>query len=88
MTTAQRILIKQSEAREKLNGLLAIEPDERTDDQRGEVGTLTETLTGLEPELRAALAAEGPTVETRETDNLDSEARERPGLRTWEEATS
>ena len=81
MTKSQQILVKQSESREKLNTLLAIEPDERTDDQRGEVGTLTETLTGLEPELRAALAAEGPTVETRETDNLDSEARERLELR-------
>ena len=80
MTRSQQILVKQSKAREQLNALLAIEPDERSDDQRGEVGTLTTELTGLEPELRAALAAEGPAVETR-TDNLDSEARERLELR-------
>ena len=80
MTKSQQILIKQSEAREKLNGLLAIEPDERTEDQRGEVGTLTDTLTGLEPELRASLAAEGPTVETH-VETMDSETRERLELR-------
>lgn len=80
MTRSQQVLIKQSEAREKLNGLLVIEPDERSDDQRGEVGTLTDTLTGLEPELRAALAAEGPTVETN-TETMDSETRERLELR-------
>ncbi len=60
MTAKQRLQLEQSEKREALNKLLAIEPDQLTDEQRGTMDTLTQRLTGpLEIELRAAIASEG-----------------------------
>ena len=79
MTKKQQILTRQSEIREKLNGLLGI--DERTDEQNAELATLTTEAQTLEPELRAAIAAEPPAVETRVADGLAPEVRERIELR-------
>ena len=59
MTRKQKLQIEQSEKRERLNALLA--KDEMTDDERGEMGALTARLQSLEPELRAAIVAEGDT---------------------------
>ena len=59
MTAKQRLQLEQSEKRQKLNELLAIE-DQLTDEQRSEMDGLTKRLTGtLEIELRAAIASEG-----------------------------
>ena len=78
MTRTQKILMRQSEMREKINGLL--DTDERTDDQNQELETLTGDIQKLEPELRAALAAEpDPKVET--VTPVDAEMRERLELR-------
>ena len=80
MTTTQKLQIKLSEIRQKLNDLLGIE--DRSDDQQTELEKLTGEVQKLEPELRAAIAAEpDPAVETTGADNLDAEARERLELR-------
>ena len=78
MTKLQKLLIEQSEGREKLNTLLDVEPDKLSDEQRGEMTTLTTRAVSIEPELRAALVAEKPT-ETTELNN-DTEARELTAL--------
>ena len=79
MTKKQQILTRQSEIRQKLNDLLGV--DDRTDEQNAELGTLTAEMQTLEPELRAAIAAEPPAVETVVADGLDPEVRERIELR-------
>ena len=78
MTRLQKLLIEQSENREKLNTLLDVEPDKLTEEQRGEMTTLTARAVSIEPELRAAMVAEPPT-ETTESNN-DTEARELTAL--------
>ena len=64
MTNSQKLTIKLSSARQKLNELLTVE--ERTDEQTAELETLTAEVQKCEPELRAAIASEGEetTVET------------------------
>ena len=79
MTVKQRILTRQSEIRQKLNELLGV--DDRTDEQNAELATLTAEAQKLEPELRAAIAAEPPAVETQVADGLTPEVRERIELR-------
>ena len=63
MTKRMKLLLEQSEKRQKLNGLLAL--DEMTDEQRGEMETLTARMQQLEPELRASIVAEA-AAETRD----------------------
>ena len=79
MTKKQQILVRQSEIRQKLNELL--NADDRTDEQNAELDTLTGEMQKLEPELRAAIAAEPPSSTTVVPDGLDAEARERIELR-------
>ena len=78
MTKLQKLLIEQSEGREKLNTLLDVEPDKLSDEQRESMATLTTRAVSIEPELRAAMVAEKPT-ETTEL-NTDTEARELTAL--------
>ena len=59
MTARQRLQIEQSEKRQKINDLLAIDSAELSDEQRGELDTLTKRMQTLEVELRAAIVAEG-----------------------------
>lgn len=56
MTKRQKLTIEQSEKRQRLNELLAL--DELTDEQRGEMDTLTKRMGQLEVEMRAAITAE------------------------------
>ena len=60
MTKSQKLTIKLSSGRQKLNDLLAVE--ERSDEQNNELETLTAEVQKTEPELRAAIAAEGEEV--------------------------
>ncbi len=53
MPPLQKIQLRQSEKRQKLNALLEL--DELTEEQRGQRDTLTTELQDLEPELRAAI---------------------------------
>ena len=76
--------IKQSEIREKINGLL--NTANRTDEQDTELQSLTAEAQGLEPELRAALVVEEDAErEAREAaaagGAVDAETRERLDLR-------
>ena len=56
MTKRMKLLLEQSEKRQRLNELLALET--MTDEQRAEMETLTTRMQALEPELRAAIVAD------------------------------
>ena len=80
MTPRQKIQLEQSEKRQKINELLAL--DELSDEQRAELDTLTKRMQQIEVEMRAAIVAEGEG-EARmrgEFDNGDGEAGERGRL--------
>ena len=76
MTALQRLQLRQSETRERLNVLLAL--DELTDEQRAELGELTTRMQHVEIETRAAIVAEGDPIVVAATD--DSAAREMRSL--------
>ena len=78
MTTLQKLQVRQSEIREKINGLLG--NDARTEEQDAELVKLTAAGQAIEPEIRAALIAE-PDPETTITNTGDPETRERLELR-------
>ena len=78
MTPAQSIQLKLSSCRQRLNELLQVET--RSDLEQTEMELLTVEVSTCEPELRAALAAEGDTQEVV-TDTADPETRERLELR-------
>ena len=78
MTTLQKLQIKQSSIREKINVLLGLET--RTEDQDAELVTLTAEGQAIEPEIRAAIVAE-PDPQEVVTDTGDPETRERLELR-------
>ena len=74
MTPLQRLQLKQSETRQSLNVLLAL--DELTDEQRAEMATLTASMQNLEVETRAAIVAEvDPTVTATDDDSAAREMR-------------
>ena len=79
MTTLQRLQLRQSEIREKLNMLLG--RDERSENETAELESLTGEGQALEVELRAALIAEPAAQETTITDTADPETRERLEIR-------
>lgn len=77
MTAEQRLSLRQSEVREAINSLLGL--DERTDEHRSELRTLTAEAQGLETEIRAAIVAAPDPDPATLTDG--PEARERLELR-------
>ena len=84
MAKLQELQIKQSEIREKLNGLLDVET--RTAEQDAELVSLTAAAQKLEPELRGALVADASDAQTIEAiaaagGAVDPETRERLELR-------
>ena len=82
MLKSQRLLLEQSERRQKVNALLG--KDSLTDEERGELDTLTTRLQQIETEYRAAVtveaASENETTRTLDAGE-DAEARERRELR-------
>ena len=78
MTVLQKLQLRQSEIREKINGLLG--NDARTEDETAALEKLTGEGQALEVELRAALIAE-PDPETTITNTGDPETRERREIR-------
>ena len=81
MTNAQKLTIRASEIRQRLNEIAGLEGDALTDEIRQESDALTTEYRDVETKLRAAIAAEPETrVETTDA-NLDAEARERLELR-------
>ena len=82
MKKSQKLLVEQSEKRERINELLEL--DEITDEHRTELDGLTKRMAGIEIELRAAITAEGvdePSVGDMNGTVLDAEDRERAELR-------
>ena len=68
MTKRQRLELELSEKRSAINAMLS--KDELTEDERGELSTLTTRAQECEVEFRAAVVAEGetPPLETRTGD--------------------
>ena len=77
MTKSQKIQLRQSEIRQRLNDLLG--NDARSEDEQAELEKLTGEAQTLETEFRAALVAE-PDPEVTVTDPTDPETRERLAL--------
>ena len=80
MTTAQRLELRASEIRQRLNVIAGM--DDLSDDVRAESDGLTEEYADVETKRRAAIVAESDAgdVETHATEP-DAEARERNRLR-------
>ena len=63
MTNKQRLEIERSELSESINGLLSLESDALTEEQRGELETKTKRAQLAEVEYRAAVVADpGPEI--------------------------
>ena len=73
MTNSQKLTIRSSAARQRLNELSAIEV--RSEEQNTELETVTAEFQKIEPELRAAILLEGAEPATVET-TLKPEDRE------------
>ena len=80
MTNSQRLTVRASEIRERLNVIAGLENDALTDEVRAEETTLGTEYRDTETRLRAALIAEGDPAEVRET-RVSAEDRERIELR-------
>lgn len=80
MTNAQRIRLRLSEVRSRLNEIAGMEGDALTDEVKTEAGTLHAEYADLEVRHRAAIVADGDAEETREA-GPDAEERERLELR-------
>ena len=71
MTRKQKLLLEQSEKRQKINELL--DKEDRSADENTELETLTARMQAIEPELRAAIVAEG-AAETRDRTEFGDDA--------------
>ena len=80
MTKSQKLTVRASEIRQRLNEIAGLEGDALTDEVRAEEATLTTEYRDTEVRLRAATIAEGDPAETRETRETP-EQRERTELR-------
>ena len=78
MTPTQKVALKISETRERLNVLL--NKEDRSAEETGELDTLTAAMKGLEIEARAAIAAEPNFVELPAGDGESKELRELAGM--------
>ena len=58
MTPYQTLLVEQSERREKVNTILAVEVEKRTDEQKEDLVKSADRLKAIEPDLRAAIVAD------------------------------
>ena len=75
MTNTQRLELRASEIRSRLNDLSGIETGELTDEQRGEIDALANEYKDVERQKRAAILA-GDTPEITEPQGGDGETRE------------
>ena len=78
MTDRQKLEIRSSEIRQRLNEIAGLEGDGLTDEVRAESDQLTTEYRDVETRLRAAIAAEQTEERTEE---IDAEERERRELR-------
>ena len=79
MTNSQRLTVRSSEIRAKLNELSGL--DELTDEQRSQIDTLTQEYRDAEAQLRAAVISEGEEEKRALEQEPDREVRERIELR-------
>ena len=75
MTNSQKLALRLSEVRQKLNELLAI--DNPNDEQRAELAQLSGEYPGLETQYRAAVIAESEETERRAIDDDAQSAKYR-----------
>ena len=81
MTNTQRLTIRASEIRQRLNEIAGLATDALTDVIRTETDTLANEFRDTETQLRAALTAEGESGTQTRIVVEDAEARERRTLR-------
>ena len=74
MTNVQKLQIRQSEIRERLNALSAPEADS-TEESKAEIDRLMVEIGEIEPKLRAAIVAEQETVEARNDERGSGDTR-------------
>lgn len=81
MTESQRLTVRASEIRQRLNEIAGLEGDALTDEIRGEGDKLNTEYRNVETKLRAAVVAEDrPAAELRD-DMMDAETRAFTALR-------
>ncbi len=80
MTNLQRLELRASEIRQRLNELSGIETGELTDETRSEMDTLSVEYADVERQKRAAILAGDTPEETPEPKGGDAETREIDGL--------
>ena len=80
MTNRQKLEIRSSEIRQRLNEVAGLEGDALTDEIRSESETLQTEYRDTETKLRAAIVADGGTEDTQGNE-VDAEQRERLELR-------
>ena len=69
MTNSQRLTIRASEIRQRLNDISGLEGDALTDEVRAEESTLQTEYRDTETKLRASIASDPEPVETRHSDS-------------------
>ena len=69
MTTTQKLTIRASEMRSRLNAISGLEGDALTDEVRAEESRLQTEYRDTETKLRASIASDPETVETRHADS-------------------
>ena len=81
MTNAQKIRLRLSQVRQRLNEISGLEGDAFTDEIRSEAESLQTEYADLETRHQAAIVAEGEGETRANGGDLDAEARERLELR-------
>ena len=81
MTASQRITLRLSAVRSRLNEIAGVEGDDFTPEIRSEAEALQREYSDLETRYRSATIAESAETETRQHDEPDRELRERIELR-------
>ena len=79
MLNSQRLAVRSSELREKLNTLSGL--DTLTDEHRADLDTTTKEFKDTEMQYRAAVLSEGEDEQRAKESEPDSEQRERLALR-------
>ena len=88
MTNAQKIRLRLSQVRQRLNEISGLEGDAFTDEIRAEADTLQSEYADLETRHRAAIVAEGEGETRANGEDPDAEARERLELRSCASLTA
>ena len=76
-TLLQKIQLRQSECREKINKLLGTAEDKRSATHVADLDAATKEMQSIEPELRAALVADTGEKARIQEEKVDTETRER-----------